>query len=145
MDAVVLCGLQGSGKSTLCRERFFDTHVRISRDVVRTRERELALIHTCLGAQQAFVVDNTNPKRETRARYLALARASDFVASLYFVDCSIEDALGRNALRTGSFRVPDLAIRGTAAKFEAPSIEEGWDHFFHVRLCDGQFVVEEQR
>jgi predicted kinase len=28
MEAVILCGIQGTGKSTFCRERFFDTHRR---------------------------------------------------------------------------------------------------------------------
>jgi hypothetical protein len=30
MEAVILIGIQGSGESTFCRERFFNTHVRIS-------------------------------------------------------------------------------------------------------------------
>ena len=28
MEAVILCGLQGSGKTTLFRDRFIETHVR---------------------------------------------------------------------------------------------------------------------
>jgi len=37
MEVVVLCGVQGSGKTTLYRERFLDTHVRVSMDLLRTR------------------------------------------------------------------------------------------------------------
>ena len=36
MEAVVLCGLQGSGKTTLYRDRFLETHVRLSMDLLRT-------------------------------------------------------------------------------------------------------------
>ena len=37
MQVVILIGIQGSGKSTFCRKRFFDTHVRINLDMLRTR------------------------------------------------------------------------------------------------------------
>src|SRR5918998_1033254 len=40
MEAVVLCGVQGSGKTTLYRDRFLDSHVRVSMDLMRTRHRE---------------------------------------------------------------------------------------------------------
>ena len=47
MHAVVLCGLPASGKSTFFRERFFDTHVRISRDLLRTAARERRFLELC--------------------------------------------------------------------------------------------------
>jgi len=37
MEAVIFVGLQAAGKSTFYRERFFDTHVRINLDMLRTR------------------------------------------------------------------------------------------------------------
>ena len=43
MEAVILIGIQGSGKSTFYRERFFDTHVRINLDMLKTRQREKLL------------------------------------------------------------------------------------------------------
>jgi hypothetical protein len=42
MEAVVLCGVQGSGKTTLCRDRFAG-HVRVSLDELGSRGREAAL------------------------------------------------------------------------------------------------------
>ena len=64
MEAVILIGIQGSGKSTFYRERFFDTHVRISLDLLRTRHREALLLRACLEGKQRFVVD----KMSTRDR-----------------------------------------------------------------------------
>ncbi len=44
MEEVIFCGIQASGKTTFYRERFFDTHVRISLDLLRTRRREQLLL-----------------------------------------------------------------------------------------------------
>lgn len=54
MEAIILIGIQDSGKSTFYRERFFDTHVRISLDQLKTRHREAAFLHTCLSTGQRW-------------------------------------------------------------------------------------------
>jgi len=43
MELVILMGLQATGKSTSCRERFYCTHLRINLDLLKTRPRERAL------------------------------------------------------------------------------------------------------
>src|SRR5215213_6866317 len=73
MEAVILCGMQGSGKTTLYRDRFLETHVRISMDLTRTRAREAALVRACLESGQRFVVDNTNPSPADRRRCVSAA------------------------------------------------------------------------
>ncbi len=70
MEAVIFVGVQGAGKSTLYRERFSDTHIRINLDMLKTRRREQLILEACLAAQQSFVVDNTNPLPSDRARYV---------------------------------------------------------------------------
>jgi hypothetical protein len=67
MEAVLLIGVQGCGKSTFYKERFFDTHVRISRDMLKTKGRERLLLGACLAAKQPFVLDNTNALASQRA------------------------------------------------------------------------------
>jgi hypothetical protein len=61
IKAVIFVGAQGSGKTTLYKQRFFQTQVRISLDTLRTRGREHLLVEACLQAKQPFVIDNTNP------------------------------------------------------------------------------------
>jgi predicted kinase len=63
MEAVIFCGIQGAGKSTFFKKHFFQTHVRISLDLLRTRHREKVFLTACLESGQRFVVDNTNPTR----------------------------------------------------------------------------------
>ena len=86
MEAIVLCGVQGSGKTTLYRDRFAATHEHVSLDVLGSRAREAALIATCLEEGRSFVVDNTNPTVADRARYLEPARAAGFKVIGYLVE-----------------------------------------------------------
>jgi predicted kinase len=142
VDAALLCGVQGSGKSTFCRERFFDTHVRISRDLLRTRHREARFLEVCLETRQRFVVDKVNATPEDRAPYVAAARAAGFAVSAWWFDVSPRDAIARNAGRTGAARVPVPAILGTHKRLVPPRLAEGFDVVWRVRAAGGEFLVE---
>ena len=144
-EAVLLIGLQASGKSSFTRERLFDTHVRITLDMLRTRHRESLLFDACLEASQRFVIDNTNPTRADRARYIEKAKSQGFRITGYYFESAIDAALRRNASRPESTRVPDAAIRGTHGRLELPSLDEGFDSLFYVSLTTNGFDVQEWR
>lgn len=132
MELAVLIGIQGSGKSTFAHRQLGSTHVRISRDVVKTASRERVLQHACLSIEQAFVADNTHPEPRSRAPVIAAAKAAGYrITAFYFVpDVSL--ALARNAQREGKARVPDVAITATAARMVPPSFAEGFDAIVEV-------------
>lgn len=147
MEAVILIGIQGTGKSTFCRERLFHTHVRINLDMLQSRYRETILLTACLNAKQSFAVDNTNATTEERARYIAPARAAGFRVVGYYFESRVQDALVRNEQRPPGQRVPERGVRGTAGRLQLPSRKEGFDALYFVRLgaTPGEFVVEEWR
>ena len=145
MEAVVFIGIQGSGKSSFFKERFFTTHLRISLDLLKTRNREKRLLEVCLETDQRFVIDNTNSVRAERAKYIEAAKAARFQVVGYYFQSEIESCLRRNAGRPEADRVPDVAIYSTAKKLELPNWKEGFDKLYYVRLEDGRFVVEEWR
>ncbi|HEX8912809.1 MAG TPA: AAA family ATPase [Humisphaera sp.] len=144
ITAIVFTGPQGSGKSTFFAERFADTHVRLNLDMLGTRHREDVLLHACLAAKQPFVADNTNLTPPQRARYAALARAAGFDAvECYWFDVPVDVCVVRNAERPEHKRVPEVAIRGTMAKFAPPTRAEGFDRVWRVTPGpDGGAVVE---
>jgi predicted kinase len=143
MEAVVLCGLQGSGKTTLYRDRFLETHVRLSMDLLRTRAREAALVQACLQTGQRFVVDNTNPTPSERRRYVAPAREAGFRVVGYLVEVDRSLALARNAERAGRARVPVAGVMGTDRRLQRPTPEEGFDELWHATAAsDGAWRIE---
>jgi predicted kinase len=91
MEAVVFVGIPGSGKTSFFKERFFSTHVRISLDLLKTRHREQRLLEACLGAEQRFVIDNTNPTREERRKYIKSAAAAGYSVIGYYFQSKVED------------------------------------------------------
>jgi predicted kinase len=144
MEAVILIGIQGSGKSTFCRKYFFDTHVRISLDMLRTRHRESLLLRACLEGKQKFVVDNTNITAADRGRYIVPAKDAGFSVVGYYFSSRLEEALRRNRQRTGKSRIPEKAIAGFFKRLELPRKEEGFDRLYYVRIMEtGEFTLEE--
>ncbi|MBI4511003.1 MAG: AAA family ATPase [Deltaproteobacteria bacterium] len=144
-EAVILIGIQATGKSTFYKERFFCTHVRINLDMLRTRHREKLLLAACLEGRVSFVVDNTSPTTRDRARYIPAAKAAGFRIIGFLFESEVRSAVDRNAQRPEDERVPEAAIWGTASKLERPSLSEGFDELHNVRIADGRFVVEEWR
>ncbi len=144
MEAVIFCGIQASGKTTFYRERFFDTHVRISLDMLRTRHREAILLRACLEAKQPFVVDNTNPTIAERAKYIEPARKAGFRVVGYYFRPDLSGCIARNERRAGRERVPVKAIVGTARRLQPPTSAEGFDAVYTVALDQAQgFIIKE--
>jgi|SRR4051794_9229273 predicted kinase len=141
MEAIVLCGLQGSGKTTLCRERFA-AHTRVSLDELGSRAREAALVEECLRERRPFVVDNTNPTAADRARYVAPARAAGFTLVGCLVEVAAAEAFARNAGREGVTRIPPGRVAATARRFVTPTLEEGFDALWHATAAPGGWRIE---
>lgn len=143
MEAVILIGLQASGKSTFYREQFFNTHVRINLDMLKTRHRERRLMQVCLETQQPFVIDNTNPTGDQRRLYIEAAKAARFRIVGYYLQSSIEQCKIRNEGRCEGQQVPLTGLLGTYNRLELPGLSEGFDELFYVRIGeDGRFVSE---
>jgi predicted kinase len=130
MEAVVLCGLQGSGKTTLYRDRFLDTHEHVSLDVVHTRAHEAELLRTCLDEGRSFVVDNTNPTPADRRRYVEPARAAGFKVIGYLVEAGAGEAFARAG-------IPPGRVAATARALQPPTPEEGFDELWHATAAPG--------
>ena len=141
MEAVVLIGLQASGKSSFYLERYFATHVRISLDQLRTRHREQTFLAACLSTSQPFVIDNTNPTKTVRAPYLEAARKHKFTISGYYFRSNVVECLARNQKR--AIAIPEVGIIATAKRLERPTLCEGFDSLHYVQLTTNDFCVQE--
>jgi predicted kinase len=138
MECILLIGLPASGKTTFYREHFAGTHDHVSKDALghhrKPQERQEQLISESLTLGHSVVIDNTNPSKEVRAPLIALARRYGARTIGYFFSGDARDALRRNRAREGRHRVPDVAIFSIRKRLEPPSLEEGFDRLYVVRL-----------
>ena len=142
---VILMGLQGSGKSTFYSRHLANEFVRINLDTLKTRHQEKLLIEECMQKESNFAVDNTNPTRLDRERYIKPAKEAGYRVIGYFFESKIKDCMQRNALREGKARVPEKAIAATSNKLEIPSFGEGFDELYFVKNNGEAMTIEEWR
>ena len=140
-NAIIFIGIQASGKSTFYHERFED-YVHINLDTLHTRNKENILLQECVESGRSFVVDNTNPTREDREKYIRAAKDNGYCIHGYYFQSSVSDCIARNQKREGKARIPDHAVAGTHRKLELPEYREGFDELFYVRMEGGSFIVD---
>lgn len=135
---ILFVGIQATGKSSFYKAQFYDSHVRINRDMLKTKHREKTLFETCLTIEQSMVLDNTNVTQLLRAPFIAKAKEADFTVVGCYFESKINEALARNAKRTGTQRIPDAGVRGTHAQLELPKLSEGFDNLYYIKLTNDE-------
>lgn len=143
MQAILLIGIPGAGKTTFYEQRWAATHVRISLDSVGTREAERALLAECVEGGRDFVVDNTNLRERDRAEYIARARAAGYRVTGYFFPPNLRGAIWRNKRRADKKPLPVPAVLAAYKRVEPPRLEEGFDELYQVETrADQTFEVK---
>lgn len=139
---VIFMGIQASGKSTFfkeCLEPLGFTHINL--DTLRTRRREADLIRECLLEGRLLTIDNTNPTRADRLRYIEQARQYGYNIVGIFFQSVLRDCIARNSVR--QIKVPDKAVYATQNKLELPMVSEGFDSLYFAKITDGGFELSE--
>jgi predicted kinase len=143
MEAIIFIGIQASGKSTFYLEKFSKTHLRINLDMLKTRNREKIILDACLNAKQPIVIDNTNPTKKIRTKYIEKFKEDNFKVIGYYFKSSINECIIRNNLRSGKEKIPEVGIRGTFNKLELPEFSEDFDELYYVSIENDDFIVKE--
>ena len=146
-ECVIAIGLPASGKTTLYRTFFANTHAHISKDLwpnaANRQQRQRREIEAALSAGRSLFVDNVNASAADRAPVIAAARAHGARVVGYFFDVTTRQAVARNAEREGKSRVPNVAIFTAAKRLDPPSPAEGFDQLFRVEVTgDRAYRVE---
>ena len=138
---ILFTGLQASGKTSFWQQYFPDlAHVNL--DTLHTRNKERILLDECFASGVSFVVDNTNPTRKDRERYISRAKENGYRVIGYYFQSSISACKERNSRRTGKALLPVSALAATHRTLELPGLDEGFDELYYVRIDDSSFAVE---
>jgi len=147
MELVVLVGLQASGKSTFFRTYFANTHVHISKDLMRNNRnrdrRQTQLLIAALEAGRSVAIDNTNPTAEERMTLIQQGQRYGAAIVGYYFESDLPACLERNQQRTGKARVPDVGLYATLKKLVIPSYSEGFQQLFRVAIAPNRtFTIQ---
>lgn len=141
----IMIGIQGSGKSTFYHQFLANDFVRINLDTLKTRHQEKLLIEECIKKGKSFAIDNTNPTKDDRQRYIPSAKAAGYKIIGYFMESKLKECIERNNLRQGKEKILTIAIASTSNKLQMPSYDEGFDELYFVKNDGKTMTVTEWR
>lgn len=141
MQCIIFIGIPASGKSSFYKENFFNSHIRVSLDLLNTRNKQQKLMEYCFATQSRFIIDNTNVTVEERAKYISILKEKKYEIIAYYFETNLQDALERNENRKDT--IPDIGVKSKFKQLEVPNYEEGFDKIYNVGIENNQFKVEE--
>lgn len=126
-EVVIMIGYPGSGKSSIAQEAFGSTpnYSIIESDIFKTMPKILSVARKELLAGKSVVFDATNPTKERRAEYIALAKEHKLPVRCIHVNTSMEEAIARNNARPIAKGVPKIAYYTYRKRFQEPTADEG--------------------
>lgn len=136
---IIFIGLQASGKTSFYVEKFSNDYVHINLDTLKYRHREKLAFSKALLSGQGIVVDNTNPTKMDRKRYISKAVEYGYHISVYFFQSRLKECISRNMLRERV--VPTIRLVHCSNLMELPVKSEGFDEMYFVRIINRGFEV----
>ncbi|RKG29230.1 AAA family ATPase [Acinetobacter tianfuensis] len=142
MQLIIFTGVQAAGKSSFYLLNLAHSHLRINLDMLKTRHRENMIFEACLASKTKTVIDNTNPTKADRARYIQRAKDAGFEVISYYFETDLNSTLERNSCREGKANIPEIGIRATYRKLEIPCYEEGFTEIFKIKIiANGEYSI----
>lgn len=136
----ILIGIQASGKTTFCRKYFNDFNC-ISLDVIKTRKKEDTIITQIVKNGKNLVIDNTNPTKNERKKYIDIARQNGYKTIGLYFRSSVDECIKRNSAREN--HIPLKGILAVAKKLEQPNYNEDFDELYYIKIENNKFIINE--
>eukprot|EP00752_Nemacystus_decipiens_P002205 g2097.t1 len=146
LEVVVLVGPPAGGKSTLCKDRL-PGYARVNQDELKTLNKCRQVATARLKDGMSVVIDATNPKRNTRADWVVLARQHGATARCIFLTTPKEVCFHLNVFRGCNpcsteeerRKVPDVVIHTWFKYLELPQSSEGFSEVIRVPFAMRDF------
>lgn len=138
-EVVVMVGYPASGKSFFSREYLgAKGYTCVNRDTMKTWQKCVAACKQSLASGKSVVIDNTNPDKISRKRYIDCAKAQGCPCRCFVFQVSMEHARHNNRFRELSAsdhdKVPDMVFYQYRKAFEEPDLSEGFSKILKVNF-----------
>jgi predicted kinase len=132
--------MPASGKTTYYH-KFFEDFAHVNLDTLRTRHQEQIELGRLVKQGLNYVVDNTNPRKSDRARYIPQAKDAGYQVDGFFFQSDVAECVKRNEKREGKAKIRPNAIGLISSWLEMPSLGEGFDNLYVVMIQGNDFVT----
>lgn len=122
---IIMVGMPGCGKSSLSNK--LDNYVRINMDSLKTMNKCLTMCESLLKTNQNIIIDNTNPDKKSRSKYIELAKTYNYKIIIIKFETT-EEICKHNIkyrLIKGGANIPEIVFRVYKKYYEEPTDDEG--------------------
>nr|CAH7758203.1 unnamed protein product [Callosobruchus chinensis] len=136
-NVILMVGGPGSGKSHFCKNYLVPKgYVHVSRDKLGTWQKCVKQLEEALKNNKNVVVDNTNMDKESRARFVEVAKKYNADCRCFLMTTDISHSKHNNRFRelTDTTHVPvtDIIINSLKNSYQEPEQSEGFKDIIRV-------------
>lgn len=137
LEVILMVGCPGSGKSFFCEQFLISKgYVRVNRDKLGSWQKCVKLMEESLSAKKKVVIDNTNPNKESRKRYIDAAKKYNVPCRCFAMQVDVAHAKHNNKFREltdrSHLKVSDIIINSYFKQFEEPTLDEGFKEIVEI-------------
>jgi tRNA uridine 5-carbamoylmethylation protein Kti12 len=132
IQLIVLCGIPGSGKSTISKQLAEEHNATChSFDELRLLRRSdfIPYIKDSLESNNNVVADAPHTDKKTRLELLNAIKHVDCKRILVFMNTPFDECVRRNAQRKNP--LPFFILKSFEKELEIPTLDEGWDEILY--------------
>lgn len=140
-EIIVMVGFPGSGKSHFAESQLkLKGYHLVNRDTLKTWQKCVEKCRKTLSEGKSVAVDNTNPDKESRKRYIDVATEMGVKCRCFIMNVSHAHALHnvkfRHLTRTDKEHkdVNEMVLNSYKNKFQQPTTDEGFSEIVHVNF-----------
>lgn len=139
-EVVLFVGYPASGKTSFFK-KFFELkgYCHVNRDTLGSWQKCVSKCTEFLRAGMHVAIDNTNPDRESRTRYIEVAKQFSVPIRCFQFTTSIDHAKHNNRFRELTskgklVKVNDMVFNMYKSKFVEPSLDEGFSEIVKIQF-----------
>ncbi|RZB94430.1 PNK3P, AAA 33, and/or Zeta toxin domain containing protein [Asbolus verrucosus] len=136
-EVILMVGGPASGKSFYCKNQLIPKgYVHVSRDKLGTWQKCAKSLEECIQRNQSVVIDNTNPDKESRQRFIDVAKRHGVSCRCFVMATTHKHAKHNNRFREltdkSHLTVGELVLNSYKKGFQEPELSEGFSEIVKV-------------
>ncbi|XP_028392053.1 bifunctional polynucleotide phosphatase/kinase-like isoform X2 [Dendronephthya gigantea] len=140
-EVIIMVGYPASGKTTFVKKHILPHgYIHVNRDTVGSWQKCVAMCDAELTRKKSVVVDNTSPDKESRQRYIQVARKHKVPVRCFLLNVSYDHAQHNNRIREMTNNDKNYKSVGTMvyntyrSSYQEPSVSEGFKEILKINF-----------